>query len=55
MKYNKDFFVAYCPERINPGDKKNDLKKIVKVVSSNNKKTAQEVKNLYSLIIKKYT
>ncbi len=53
MKYNKDFFVAYCPERINPGDKKNDLKKIVKVVSSNNKKTAQEVKNLYSLIIKK--
>ena len=22
MKYNKDFFVAYCPERINPGDKK---------------------------------
>ena len=32
MKYNKDFFVAYCPERINPGDKKNDLKKLLKLL-----------------------
>ena len=28
MVYNKDFFVGYSPERINPGDKKNRLPNI---------------------------
>ena len=32
----KDFFVGYSPERINPGDKDHDLKSIVKVVSADN-------------------
>ena len=29
----KDFKVGYSPERINPGDKKNTVKKIIKIVS----------------------
>ena len=53
LKYNTDFFVAYCPERINPGDTKNNLQKIVKVISSNNKSITFKVKKLYSLIVNK--
>jgi len=53
LKYNVDFFVAYAPERINPGDSKNNLKSIVKVVSSNNLNIAKDLKSLYSKIIKK--
>ena len=33
LKHKKDFFVAYSPERINPGDTKHTIKKIVKVTS----------------------
>jgi UDP-N-acetyl-D-galactosamine dehydrogenase len=33
LTYNKDFFVGYSPERINPGDKKNRLPDIIKVTS----------------------
>jgi len=35
---NKDFFVCYSPERINPGDKKNNLTKINKIFTIRNKK-----------------
>ena len=51
LKYNIDFFVAYSPERINPGDTKNHLKRIIKVVSSNKKSVSIMVKKLYSLIM----
>src|SRR5690606_4187963 len=33
LKFNKDFFAGYSPERINPGDKINTLTKIKKVTS----------------------
>ena len=33
LKWKKDFFVGYSPERINPGDKEHTLTKITKVVS----------------------
>jgi UDP-N-acetyl-D-galactosamine dehydrogenase len=33
LKYNKDFFLGYSPERINPGDKVHTVENIVKVVS----------------------
>ena len=51
LKYNKDFFCGYSPERINPGDKKNTLTKIVKVTSGSNAKTALFVDELYKSII----
>ena len=31
LKFNSDFFCGYSPERINPGDKKRTLTKIIKV------------------------
>lgn len=49
--YNKDFFVGYSPERINPGDKKRKLKDIIKVVSGSTPSTAKEIQSLYNSII----
>jgi len=47
LKYNKDFFCGYSPERISPGDKKNTLTKIKKVTSGSNKETSKKVNELY--------
>jgi UDP-N-acetyl-D-galactosamine dehydrogenase len=51
LKLNKDFFVGYSPERINPGDKKHRLKDITKLVSASNDDTLEVLNNLYSKII----
>ena len=51
LKYNKDFFCGYSPERINPGDKVNTITKIIKVTSGSNKDTAIKIDNLYKTII----
>lgn len=51
LKYNRDFFVGYSPERINPGDQVNTLTKICKVTSGSNLQTAQKVNILYQSII----
>ncbi len=51
LKYNKDFYCGYSPERINPGDKKNKISNIKKVTSGSNKKIAAVVDNLYKSII----
>ena len=52
LKYNKDFYCGYSPERINPGDKKHKLEKISKIVSASNKKTLNVLKFMYGKIIK---
>jgi len=49
--FNKDFFIGYSPERINPGDKEHRLPDIQKVVSGSNLQTLDFVDNLYKLII----
>ena len=51
LKYNKDFFCGYSPERINPGDKKHSLTTITKVTSGSNKEIADFVDQLYSSIV----
>ena len=51
LKFNKDFFCGYSPERINPGDKKHTITKIRKVTSGSNENTSQFVDDLYSSII----
>ena len=51
LKYNKDFYCGYSPERINPGDKEHTVTKILKVTSGSNPKTAEIVDNLYKSII----
>ncbi len=49
--YNKDFFVGYSPERINPGDKEHTVSKILKITSGSTTQTAVLVDNLYKSII----
>ncbi len=51
LKWKKDFFVGYSPERINPGDKDRTLTKIVKVVSGDTPETLERVKQVYGSII----
>lgn len=51
LRYNKDFFVGYSPERIVPGDKVNTLKTITKVTSGSTPEIAEEVDQLYKTII----
>ena len=51
LKYNRDFFCGYSPERINVGDKRFILTKIKKVVSGSTPKIAKKINNLYSSII----
>ena len=49
--YNKDFFCAYSPERISPGNEKYSLNNVVKVVSASNEKVLDELVLLYDRII----
>lgn len=51
LLFNRDFFVGYSPERINPGDKVNTLTTIKKVTSGSTPETAVRVDNLYRSII----
>ena len=52
MKYNKDFYVGYSPERINPGDKDNRLTNIKKITSAGNEYSKEIVDKLYKKIIR---
>lgn len=49
--YNRDFFVGYSPERINPGDKEHTVSKILKVTSGSTEESAQKIDLLYKSII----
>ena len=51
MIYNKDFFVGYSPERINPGDKLRTVSKILKITSGSTNKSAEFINEIYSSII----
>ena len=51
LRFNKDFFCGYSPERINPGDKVNTLTKIVKITSGSTPEIANKVDELYKSII----
>jgi len=51
LKFNEDFFVGYSPERINPGDKKHTVEKILKVTSGSTKEVGEKVNNLYASVI----
>lgn len=53
LKEEKDYFLCFSPERINPGDKKHSLPKIPKIVGGLSAKSSRLAKNLYSQIIKK--
>ena len=50
LKYNKEFFVGYSPERINPGDRVHTVDKITKIVSGSNQETVELLSNIYGAI-----
>jgi UDP-N-acetyl-D-galactosamine dehydrogenase len=51
LTYIKDFKVGFSPERINPGDKKHTLTKIVKVSSGCDPESAEDIARVYEMII----
>lgn len=51
LTFVQDFKVGFSPERINPGDKKHTLTKIVKVSSGCDTESAEEIALVYEMII----
>jgi UDP-N-acetyl-D-galactosamine dehydrogenase len=51
LKFNRDFFAGYSPERINPGDKEHRLTTIRKVTSGSTPQIAEFVDELYGSIV----
>ena len=55
LKNNKDFYMCYSPERINPGDKTKRIRNINKIfaVNTSNKFILLKIKKIYKFISKK--
>jgi len=51
LKFNRDFFAGYSPERINPGDKSHRLTTIRKVTSGSTPQVTEFVDRLYGSIV----
>lgn len=51
LKFNRDFFVGYSPERINPGDKEHRFETICKVTSGSTPEAAIYVDEIYSSVV----
>jgi len=51
LVFNRDFFVGYSPERINPGDREHRLETIRKVVAGSTPETLDFVDALYRRIV----
>ena len=55
LKENKDFFMGYSPERVNPGDKVHTINNINKIVSINTKniQIKKKIFSVYKMVSKK--
>lgn len=51
LKFNKDFYAGYSPERINPGDKLHTVEKILKVTAGSTPEIGIKVNDLYASVI----
>lgn len=51
LKFVDDFKVGYSPERINPGDKENTIRTIVKVVSGCDDESLDQVAKIYEMVV----
>lgn len=51
LELNRDFFLGYSPERINPGDKEHRLATIIKVTSGSTPEAAEAIDRLYASIV----
>ena len=52
LRYNRDFFAGYSPERINPGDHEQQVTDIVKVTSGSTPEAAALVDAVYGRVIR---
>lgn len=52
LLYNRDFFVGYSPERVNPGDKDHRIENISKITSGSTAEAAEFVDRLYASVLK---
>ena len=50
---NNYYNYGYSPERVNPGDTKNNISRICKIVSGNNTKSLNYIHKVYSIVMKK--
>lgn len=51
LRFNKDFYAGYSPERINPGDKEHTVEKIKKVTSGSTPEIADLVDSVYNAVL----
>lgn len=51
LTFNRDFYVGYSPERINPGDKEHTVTKILKVTSGSTPEVAEFIDSIYKTVI----
>lgn len=51
LKVNRDFWVGYSPERINPGDRTHRLSDVVKVTSGSDEQAAEFVDRFYQSFV----
>jgi UDP-N-acetyl-D-galactosamine dehydrogenase len=51
LTWQRDFFVGYSPERINPGDREHGLTRVMKVVAGDTPDTLDKVARLYEMIV----
>ena len=52
LVWQRDFFVGYSPERINPGDREHRLTNVIKVVAGDSPATLEKVAALYLTVVK---
>ena len=51
LTFNRDFYVGYSPERINPGDKQHTVENICKITSGSTLEIASEIDALYNSVL----
>jgi len=52
LRYNRDFYAGYSPERINPGDREHRLETILKITSGSTPQVADFVDALYRRVVR---
>ena len=51
LRWKRDFFVGYSPERINPGDREHTLTRITKVVAGDTPESLERVAAFYGAVV----
>ncbi|ACI20457.1 nucleotide sugar dehydrogenase [Thermodesulfovibrio yellowstonii] len=52
LRWKRDFWIGYSPERVNPGDREHNIERVVKIVSGDTPQTLELVASVYGKVIK---